>query len=71
MNKTPINQLQDTTCYLCVCFMCYLQGDRESDQRMTIQMTTPVAKGGFGSLVSPAAGMGAYEVSYAAPALVK
>jgi hypothetical protein len=38
---------------------------------MTIQMTTPVAKGGFGSLVSPAAGMGAYEVTYTAPSLVK
>ncbi|WIA44126.1 hypothetical protein OEZ86_010468 [Tetradesmus obliquus] len=49
-------------------------GDRESDQRMTIQMTTPVTKAGFGSLVSPAAalaGRGDYEVSYTAPCLVK
>lgn len=46
-------------------------GDRESDQRMTIQMTTPVTKGGFGSLVTPAAGMGPYEVTYTAPSLVK
>jgi hypothetical protein len=49
----------------------HAQGDRDSDQRMTIQMTTPVTKGGFGSLVTPAAGMGPYEVAYTAPSLVK